>query len=730
MANYELWIKKGDEFFLADMGSDMPAVNIQRNNISDMKTRQSDYTQELRLPMSNNNVKIFEHINIHEVKSGIRHREINCRLYCDGYTLFGEGSIMRIMSVTDTFNVALVGKEKAFMLRLQGLNGKGEQKTLNDLGFTDRIVRGINGIINSNPFGTTASNNIFFAIANFSTDLRGRGSLETVSSSVLNYHIDGQMPFVRLKYIIGKILAENGEYSLDSDILGDVEFENACIPFNSIKPNIFGYYVGDKINVEKPQGYWISDRITMFTPRFRFDMFFQDTSRWTRGTIRMSDYDFNHITYRADAKGDYTFRIVYSVISATSGTLTPEIYTTNGQYYAATQQTGTRFSLSVHINVTLEEMDEIGFLPTLRFVHNTTPTVTNLAMEHISIEITHFIPILDEEVSINKNILLKGNLPNITQYDFFKEFLKIYGLTIDVDDKNREIRAYTFNQIVKNKKNALDWSKKMHLNRGTKKFTIDGYAEKNFLRYKTEENEVDREQTYMQIREAMARHIFDNNIGEVFFSYTETGGKNVMTNFLPGYWYFIIPISFSNLNIEDIGFIKAEDKNLKAQNDMITLLFESAISTRYNSTQNSQSGNGASIQRFQYDTETKTGKFDYDKPPKLLLARGWRSTNLNYYIKGQLISGSHSLRYVSQNTGDNSIEAQALLNKYYNALEKNILSDMRFMENVEFLLTAEDVHNFDPFMPVYIDYFGSYFYVSKIKNFIAGRLTKVDLVKI
>ena len=41
-----------------------------------------------------------------------------------------------------------------------------------------------------------------------------------------------------------------------------------------------------------------------------------------------------------------------------------------------------------------------------------------------------------------------------------------------------------------------------------------------------------------------------------------------------------------------------------------------------------------------------------------------------------------------------------------------------------------DIEEFDPFTPVYISYFGAYFYVNKINNFVAKQITKVELIKL
>jgi uncharacterized protein YqkB len=52
-----------------------------------------------------------------------------------------------------------------------------------------------------------------------------------------------------------------------------------------------------------------------------------------------------------------------------------------------------------------------------------------------------------------------------------------------------------------------------------------------------------------------------------------------------------------------------------------------------------------------------------------------------------------------------------------------------FLEE-EILLSAQDVEEFNQFIPIYIEKYGQYFFVNKIKNFVAGKTTKVELIRI
>jgi len=59
----------------------------------------------------------------------------------------------------------------------------------------------------------------------------------------------------------------------------------------------------------------------------------------------------------------------------------------------------------------------------------------------------------------------------------------------------------------------------------------------------------------------------------------------------------------------------------------------------------------------------------------------------------------------------------------------HLLVNARVLE-AEFNLTEWDIEQLDLFNPVYIQKYRAWFYISKISNFVAGKLTKVELIKI
>ena len=71
MNDYILYINKGGEWMTVDLGNNKPAMNYQTNDIADLKSRQYDYSQALKIPMTKRNCWFFRK-NMLEINSIVR----------------------------------------------------------------------------------------------------------------------------------------------------------------------------------------------------------------------------------------------------------------------------------------------------------------------------------------------------------------------------------------------------------------------------------------------------------------------------------------------------------------------------------------------------------------------------------------------------------------------------------------------------------------------------------
>ncbi|MDR1544951.1 MAG: hypothetical protein LBS50_11240 [Prevotellaceae bacterium] len=94
------------------------------------------------------------------------------------------------------------------------------------------------------------------------------------------------------------------------------------------------------------------------------------------------------------------------------------------------------------------------------------------------------------------------------------------------------------------------------------------------------------------------------------------------------------------------------------------------------------------------------------------------------------LSGIYIYNFIgvtSQYQSARHIPISELLN-YYNSFI-DIFNKYKKL-TVKMALTVQDIEEFNQLKPVYLEQFGSFFYVNKIRNFVANRLTEVELIKI
>lgn len=726
---YELRIEDSSGVWrVADFGSDVPAINISRNNFGDLKSRNADSTQELRLPLSQTNKNIFGYSDTFEVVTNLRHKVFNCRLYCNDRTLFGLGSTLRFVSIGNTFNVQLLSSAKTFFNSISE-----NEKTLNDLDFPDTIVRGQSGIDASNP-NNFPDANVFFGIADFDTNPRGENSFMKTPNVV--WKLFGQFPFVRYKYIIDEIVKQNG-YTLETNIANDNEFKNAVIPFQSM-------YNGEGLNA--PKEFARGDKSTNATSIATNTSFSEfggsngmpmailgngfetGLSEIYSDTETFGDRMMNTITFTAFASGAYTFG--YDIRLPIIEDDTPcFIFFYKGdvqihQIFATRNSQSENLEFGGTFDVELMIGDKIHIEVVQR--KPLYGQIGSVVCDFILWDILIFTPESDKKEPLyNFPIPLKGNLPQTKQYDFFKTFLQVYGLIVDIDEERKVVKAYSQNKVIEQKQNAKDWSAKMQRNSGLMKFVLENYAQRNWIKYQPKEISIKRDERYAPISEGIALYL--HSTVSVYYSESDTSETKIIIEpaqaFVYGQFaYFIFTDEINKIEYKDEAFISANDESISKESEFINLDFEAC---NYNPL---GSNFYAKIPRY---TKAEAHEYDYEDENKLLLANNTINRYTSIELTQNLGGKATVLRYVSPFlNAQNSVKADNLSQKYYGVLQNNILLDMRVVEDVEFYLTEKDIEDYDPFTPIYIDYFGAYFYVNKIKNFQYGRLTKCDIVKI
>ena len=257
--------------------------------------------------------------------------------------------------------------------------------------------------------------------------------------------------------------------------------------------------------------------------------------------------------------------------------------------------------------------------------------------------------------------------------DIVKAFFQLFGLTIDVNPATKVARAYSVQEFYNRRSSSgKNWSDKLIKGKDTKlTFQLSSYAQSNEI--KLENNK-------------------DNNVTDSYkFSIPDV-------NLQPTKLLF------------QIGFLAGLNQTLYDE-DSTSKTHTLANYPIWTINRGRMENGEMTETTWEYNALSKPmvvhiNKSDYMWPQ---VSVGYTLTrvrlypayfkNLNYYVP-----------------------------KYYDKLINNILKRPKILQT-QILLDSFDIQSLDLFNPIWLEEHGFWFYVSKINNFQAGKITKVDLIR-
>lgn len=257
--------------------------------------------------------------------------------------------------------------------------------------------------------------------------------------------------------------------------------------------------------------------------------------------------------------------------------------------------------------------------------------------------------------------------------DIVKAFVQLFGLTVDVNPVTKVARAYSMQEFYNRRSSSgKNWSDKLIKGKDTKlTFQLSSYAQSNEM--KLEDNK-------------------DNNVTDSYkFSIPDV-------NLQPTKLLF------------QIGFLAGLNQRL--YDASITNATHTLANYPIWTVNRGRMENGEMTETtWEYNVLSKPMVVHIDKSdfmrPKVKVGRTLTQIRLyTAYFK--------NLKYY--------------VPKYYDKLINNILKSPKILQ-VQILLDSLDIQSLDLFNPIWLEEHGFWFYVSKINNFQAGKIPKVDLIR-
>lgn len=371
-----------------------------------------------------------------------------------------------------------------------------------------------------------------------------------------------------------------------------------------------------------------------------------------------------------------TFRLTWSNISAiqnSSVTVKVTHYKNDGtSAVVLTRSWSTGSSGSASVDIQMEAGEHILVFGTLAVITNPVSSFDMRFLVSITAPpVPETSPGDKPQPGLTYDLLASTGFKSLG--DIVKAFVQLFGLTVDVNPATKVARAYSIQEFYNRRSSSgKNWSDKLIKGKDTKlTFQLSSYAQSNEM--KLEDNK-------------------DNNVTDSYkFSIPDV-------NLQPTKLLF------------QIGFLAGLNQSLYDAD--ITNKIHTLANYPIWTINRGQMENGEVTETtWEYNVLSKPmvvhiNKSDYMRPKvrvgyTLTQVRLYTAyfKNLNYYVP-----------------------------KYYDKLINNILKRPKILQ-VQILLDSLDIQSLDLFNPIWLEEHGFWFYVSKINNFQAGKIPKVDLIR-
>lgn len=667
--NYELLMKGIDgEVWSLDLPLDAPAMNYQINNMAELKDRNASYSQRISLPRTTHNEQAFQFSFVVGSGSYVPYMKFPCQLFYEGALISPAGAVLNIVDVSDTsIGVQILGATADLFDTLNNTDAKDPGDGMFLLKwYTDTM-----GQAKRYLSGTEGSKVLYFWL--YAT-LQKNPNVPLISMEAIRQvrELDKFYPHLNWYDLVTWIFDRAG-YSLETDV-DSVDRREMFLPCtypvladnpNAPKASGTGWIQHPTIGTVVGVTWQGYPGVTLSDPI---------AGRLTMGT---ESGTFSWMTLWDTT---ITFSFSWSNISAIrKGTVAVQVthYKNDGtSAIVLTRSWSSGSSGRASVDIPMEEGEHILVSGSLATVFSTVNPPINQYDMRFPVSIT--APPVPEtspgdkpQPGLTYDLLASTGFKSLG--DIVKAFFQLFGLTIDVNPATKVARAYSVQEFYNRRSSSgKNWSDKLIKGKDTKlTFQLSSYAQSNEI--KLEDNE-------------------DNNVTDSYKI------RILDVNLQPTKLLF------------QIGFLAGLNQTLYDE-DSTSKTHKLANYPIWTINRGRMENGEMTETTWEYNALSKPmvvhiNESDYMLPQ---VSVGYTLTRVRLYT-----AYFKNLYYY--------------VPKYYDKLINNILKRPKILQT-QILLDSLDIQSLDLFNPIWLEEHGLWFYVSKINNFQAGKITKVDLIR-
>lgn len=602
-------------------------INKQTNDIAEMQDRQSDFTAQFKIRKTRAMMALFELSGEVGANTWFPYQKQTCRLIQDNIEMITAGSIILDRVDDSYYYVSIYSGNLDFF------------KVIANKKLTDLVPASPDTLSHTWDLATIEGSHLsdldyVYPLCEPSQD----GSIAPLNPGVETVNMFGGWiwSFVKVKKLWDDIFINAGFYP-EGNILTNDTFLKLFMPIQSLSCTNTSKYLYS--------AWWGGTRIAVLNEVLGFP-----------GVVLVNgNANFQLGYYDCPFTAVYKLRVTVIVLGAAP---TLSLYNHGAYVGNLTVVSSSPVSTAYEITYNGTAGDQLSILTTAN---------TYYYYDFNIIEIT------DAKIAFSSFVNLLDYLPTLTQTEFIKMILNIFGLIPEVTSKDRTIKFWNYLELYDNMLQSRDWTTYLSERDDETEFKFGDYAQNNYLRFK-ESTDV----------------IKNNGMGTMKIEdETLPFDKEVV----------MLPVSYSDE-------IKLDPMMAGVVTSRIPFNIYNPDTDAYDSAESIET-------RIVYVDILA----DTSPPIKTFVVRD------EVTFPG---AGSVSIA--------NPKIAQSLPVSFsYNVINYAGLSRMLTKTNLrraKFNLPVYEVAGFKHYIPIYLDQYKAYFYVNKINNYVPGKLCIIDLIKL
>lgn len=689
--DYRLLYDAGNGYEDLDLGDEAPAMNYQIANLNELKDRQAAYSQAIKLPKTANNLRVLGFIDSFSVEPDSAYTPGRCKLLCEGARISPVGTVLYIDSIDENIGGFIECQIVSDAVDLFSLLGDVSSEQMGntawqDVWISDRILSD-----NAEEDGAKRWPAVFTQ--------EGQSPANPFPwQQVEVYHL---VPCYRFITMIEQLFLMFG-YRVESDIFDDPYMKSLYIAASKITEDsdVTAEYTGKRTSVPYP-----AEDTSIIYRSVELDHVAQVET--LGGPVKVSNEnpsgpDWNQWRYYAAQPGDYKLEItirnvgsqpldstrrVRVLASATRGVTFNNLGKTQIIWDESTKPNspvapGKDWTLEVEAPG-LNAGDYIGF-EILIYSNKLSSTADSTL-----IDVTAAVSLIHEDAT--PGVGSKFDFAQATGFKNYKEmvqtFMQLFCVLVDVipvasvgyDGIIGTVRMYSFQELYRRRDvgRYVDWSGKLVLdNERNMGFKIANYAQTNIIQLTDNTDDGTHDAGSFSVNNRTLES------EKTLFTIAAEAGRDLT---------YIVGTADPNVTYEErtVAVVPTLDPMIENDDEG-----ETTMTPTYK---------GCRVHLVRIDEATIY---------ELQIKTGWHASGV---LPRQPFPQALT------------VPMQELVDRYYTPV-KRLMGHARTI-NAYFNLSALDIEQLDLLTPVWIERYGSFFYISKINNFIAGQPTKVELVK-